>query len=202
LARYEFSLEKLRNAFPELLNSQYGKTLSPKTPDHKGVVTDLPKKDLSTDWKITGVGYTPKNFWKNRANQRRYMEELAIRKLNFPFSDFPKWYDVTASDLKLNSGNSLLKLYKNSLYLILKELFPEFKFEPWRFSVTPRSILKDKAVFSDVVGFVERRLKMDHPAEQWQRVNDATLKELGVFQFFKVRGGRLAALSTLKNPPR
>jgi len=101
---------------------------------------------------------------------------------------------------------------------MLKKLFSEFEWHPWRFKVSPRGVFRDEATLGLAVGFVEKSLHFQSLDEynfssstsflllllllfyplpscsSWHRVTRAQLRELGVEQMFKVNGGLATVL--------
>ena len=65
--------------------------------------------------------------------------------LGRPLSDPSHWYSVTAKDFHGNFGRSLLLKYKGSPYEVLRTIFPNLEWLPWKFDVTPKGYWKDKA---------------------------------------------------------
>ena len=87
-----------------------------------------------------------------------------------------------------NGGGGLLALYKGSPYSLLRKVYPEYEFLPWRFLVTPRNIWKDLGVLKMAVQFLEKALKMNSRSD-WHRVSVNELKSYGLSQLFIQAGG-------------
>lgn len=83
-------------------------------------------------WKFPLV---PKGFWNIAKNRRSYIEWL-VKELNFEKKE--DWYKLKNDDLKKNWGSGLLHRYESSMYKLMKDLFPEIDFLPWKFSMVPK----------------------------------------------------------------
>jgi len=148
-----------------------------------------------------------KKHWGDDKNHRAFALSFA-EKMGFSWNDFPKWYNVTMQDFYEHGGRYLLvRYYRQSPYLFLKSVFPEFSWQPWLFPRIPKSHtlssnLETDANISDsdrnstdklkllreAVKFVEGKCGFKS-AEEWRRIAPSQLKALGIESFFAREGG-------------
>ncbi len=82
-----------------------------------------------------------KTPWKHKPSRRDFFEALALSK---GFRLRSEWYTLTKRDVVDFGGSGLLRhYYKGSVAAAIADLFPEHKWESWRFSRSPRNIWMD-----------------------------------------------------------
>lgn len=123
-------------------------------------------------WRFAGV---PRGFWTHKSNRRQFFLFLADKQ---DLSQSSQWYEGITMDLvEAEGGISMLSYFNGSLYQAIADAFPEYQWEPWRFSCTPKHLLS-KLSSSDLVKFVqfvEEKLRITS-GDQWTRVSWAQLK--------------------------
>jgi len=108
-----------------------------------------------------------KFFWNDMKNQTALAE--SIGKSFGVGDDLSRWYDVSVEAFAAHGGLGLVtSRYNGSLYAFLKAVYPEYKWEPWRFKKVPGQVLNDPATFRAVLRFTEASLGL-RSAEDWQR---------------------------------
>jgi len=149
-----------------------------------------PGKSLKQDY-VTANSPThsskPRNYWAKKENQLAYLSYLSS-KLGFNHLSYESWYSVKSKHFTENGGESFLQRYNGCVYALLKEVFPEVEWLPWKFTVLPRSAVKDPDVLLRAVKFVERELKINS-RNDWQRVSNSVVQELGLGRLFYRHGG-------------
>ena len=80
------------------------------------------------------VGRVPMRFWEEKQNRRNYLLWLAYK---LRFRRMADWYRITTDDFKRNRGRRLLDYWLPALIEGLKECFPEYDWEEWRFDQVP-----------------------------------------------------------------
>jgi hypothetical protein len=98
-------------------------------------------------WKFKQLGT---DFWKNRENRQEYILWLG-KKIGFKSID--DWYSISMSDIQSNYGGGFIDHYGGYTYKALQDLFPEQKWEPWRFTNLNKkwTNIKDRRLFADHV---------------------------------------------------
>jgi len=125
------------------------------------------------------------------------MDNLAA-KLGFSPNDFPMWYNISHEQIESNGGRAVLGHYGQSLYTLLKAVYREHDWLPWKFSSTPRGLWSDEEVLRRVVRYVEDSLKFKSK-EDWHRISKDQLRALGVENFFVKNGGVAKALEKVNS---
>jgi len=75
----------------------------------------------------------PNNFWAEASHRRAFMESLARMK-HFDPRKAENWYSFKKEDFLQLGGTQLIKYHQNSHIQAIKDLFPEVKFDPAKFS--------------------------------------------------------------------
>eukprot|EP01125_Pyxidicula_operculata_P022520 TRINITY_DN924_c0_g1_i3.p1 TRINITY_DN924_c0_g1~~TRINITY_DN924_c0_g1_i3.p1 ORF type:complete len:367 (-),score=32.65 TRINITY_DN924_c0_g1_i3:25-1125(-) len=123
------------------------------------------KKDTKwLPWKFSRV---PSNFWDDMKNRREYILWLE-HQLNIKSPD--EWYRVTTNTVRQNCGSGLLSKYHNSVYLLLKALYPDQNWLPWRFEKTPNKFWKDPIHRKEYLDYIKGELGINKP-EDWYEVS-------------------------------
>jgi len=138
-------------------------------------------------WRFSKV---PGGYWEKLENQRTYLEWLSSK---LGYKKMEDWYQVTAKHFEENFGGSLLTLYKGSPSKILSTVFSDFPFQPWLFGRSPVALGHSSSSMNDILQFLEKELRIRNE-EDWQRVTQGQLRELGVFSPVMREGGLHAVL--------
>jgi hypothetical protein len=118
------------------------------------------------DWKEWMFDKTPKGFWNQRKNRRRYMLWLGA-KLGFQTRD--DWYAVTADDFNANYGNQFLKRYNGSPVAALRDGFPRHTWHDWKFARVPIGFWDDLDNRKHYVRWLGKKLRV-RSLRDWRRV--------------------------------
>jgi hypothetical protein len=70
-----------------------------------------------------------------RKEVRHFLETLADQ---WQFRNYEEWYKVSGSEITNNGGSEIVMHYRGSIYTMLEEIFPEYKWLPWRFASVPK----------------------------------------------------------------
>lgn len=76
---------------------------------------------------------------------------------------------------------------------MLRTLFPEVEWLPWKFKRLSMESLDDDAVFEKIIKVLENEFNIKNP-EEWNRVSENKLRKLKVKSYFDRRGGLKAVL--------
>src|SRR5687767_9854811 len=96
------------------------------------------KLQINTRKIQTETNSAPHDRWKN---QRKYLDWIAER-LNVTKHD--DWYRITGSEIsKIGSSFNVLENFHSSLLSALHSLYPEFGWDPLKFSRVPQGFWKD-----------------------------------------------------------
>ncbi len=91
------------------------------------IVKELYPKFAWHEWKFT---VTSPGFWHQPRHRRKYMKWL---EQELGVSDPNDWYEVTYQDFSSRHSAGILELFNHDLLAILREHYPKFAWQPWRF---------------------------------------------------------------------
>ena len=118
------------------------------------------------DWKEWMFDKTPKGFWHERKNRKRYMIWLG-KKLGF--KSISDWYSVTGDDFHANYGSQYLKLYGGSPIAALRDCFPRYTWNEWMFARVPVGFWNKRENRKRYMRWLGKRLKFKR-AKDWYKV--------------------------------
>jgi hypothetical protein len=118
------------------------------------------------------------------------------------------WYRVTTKDL-INNGGSRLLHKERSVHKILKNIFPQFSWLPWKFQVLPMGFWKDPKQVQSYVDYLKEQLNIQvenalicclcvKNMEDWYKVTNSEFEAKGGEKFLEhFRGSLFQALTSL-----
>jgi len=135
----------------------------------------------------------PQSFWNDIGNQKAFLlwlhKELSNQQkegkrkgrkakenekrgggeegVNSEF--YESWYTVTTQDFLKNNGQGLLAHYAYSLSTLLSKVFPEYKWLPWKFNLTPKGYWSDAGNQKSYLEWLGKRLGYNSE-EDWYKV--------------------------------
>ena len=126
--------------------------------------------------------------------QQAFLDDLST-KLGFNPGDLSAFYSLTSKALLDHGGRGLLSRYNQSIFEMLRFVYPHFQWDPLRFDRAPRNYWSSPAnqrAFMDALGqklgFKERDF------ERWYTVTTKILIENGGNSILKRHGQSVAAL--------
>ena len=143
-----------------------------------------------TPWKFHQV---PKRYWKEVANQKDCVErigkELEVRSLE-------DWYGIKQSQLVASGGRGLLTYFSNSFPRMLTHLYPDHKWQLWKFLHTPRGFWGNSEELKNYVEYLAGKLRVEK-LDDWYRVSLDHVERFGPTTSFKRHGGISKVLSQI-----
>lgn len=121
------------------------------------------------NWDKAKLSRRPRRYWYDLGNQKQQLEYVA-KKLGI--SDPLEWTQVTGTQLQGCGAGSMLKLYSNSVFNMLKTVYPEVDWDIHKFKTVPRSVVQDA---QKLVSLLEQKLYIKKPEEEWYRVSQAQI---------------------------
>jgi len=106
-----------------------------------------------------------------------------------------EWYSLSTLDLGRNEGSPLLRLYNNSPSDILKSLYPEKQWIPWKFHHAPRGLWKDPAVHRQFLDWLATEMKLSK--DGLYRLTRVAVISHGGERLLKIYGDVFAMVSTV-----
>eukprot|EP01114_Cavostelium_apophysatum_P016753 TRINITY_DN4827_c0_g2_i1.p1 TRINITY_DN4827_c0_g2~~TRINITY_DN4827_c0_g2_i1.p1 ORF type:complete len:353 (+),score=89.68 TRINITY_DN4827_c0_g2_i1:51-1109(+) len=130
-------------------------------------------------WKLWKMNRVPPGFWKNKQNQRAFLEDLGN---HLGFKTFDDWYQINYRDVKSFGGAGLLFWYKESLHDMIAEVFNEVTWDPGNFAKRSQGFWKDVGLQRDALDKLGKSLGV-RSMEDWYKV---TTKELpgGILHYY------------------
>eukprot|EP01114_Cavostelium_apophysatum_P005470 TRINITY_DN1649_c1_g4_i2.p1 TRINITY_DN1649_c1_g4~~TRINITY_DN1649_c1_g4_i2.p1 ORF type:complete len:470 (+),score=99.43 TRINITY_DN1649_c1_g4_i2:214-1623(+) len=116
------------------------------------------------DWRFWKFAiHNSSEFWRQTKNQRLFLDDAFVE---LKLKSWEQWYDVKRRDITLLGGKPLLLLHKNSLPRTLLSVYPEHKWQLWRFKheVAPNGFWSDKR---NQLDFFEN-LKKEMNIKEWE----------------------------------
>ncbi len=129
-------------------------------------------------------------------NQRAKFAEIG-KKLGINEGEFEKWYSVSSRSFRsLGGAGILVKKYDNNILKMLKTIFPDYNWLPWKFSRASKGTLKDKTVVLQAVKSLEKKLLIKVPMD-WQRISLSNISEFEEIKVFDHNGGLKEVLKSI-----
>ncbi|GAM17741.1 hypothetical protein SAMD00019534_009160 [Acytostelium subglobosum LB1] len=152
----------------------------------------LQKQYPSYDWLPFKFVNTPKNYWRDIENQKKYMVWLQTR---LGIKEARDWYRINKLDFIDNYGNSLLLLHGGSPAQVVMALIDNAQgWQVWRFANLPRAAHKDPEVLRQFLEFAARHYEIkDQP--DWYRLSWSQIRDIGGFSLVKRNGGFCQSLA-------
>ena len=87
------------------------------------------------DWDQCKFSKVPNGYWQELDNHKHWAEDLG-KKLKY--TTMENWYNITVEQIHKNGGKGLLGgYYNNSLQAFVKAVFPDYDWDPCKFSSVP-----------------------------------------------------------------
>jgi hypothetical protein len=112
----------------------------------------------------------PEN-WFDAPEQRRRFFDFVPRHLQYtPEGDLSHWYRIPVEEVvKLGGGRMLRRLFGMSLAAALTDVYPDHKWDSWRFNKAPDNHLQDLAQQRTLLDEIGRRLGITD-MQQWYKI--------------------------------
>jgi hypothetical protein len=138
--------------------------------------------------------YKSHRYWFSIENQRAYADKIGVE-IGVREKDLSPWYNVTSKKLfRKFGGPGLLHQYRGSLSAMLRKIYPEYDWLPWRFKRISSHVDQDPAVIRKLLSYIESEGSVAQPTD-WYSVKNLKLKQLGVYSFVVRMGGLYQLLS-------
>lgn len=129
--------------------------------------------------------------------QRTFLDSIGSE-IGVKGSDLSPWYKASSTALKNLGVSSLLALnYRFSPSNMLKSVYPEYDWLPWKFTRIPSTLGRDPEVMRKALAYIERERNILR-WEDWYQVSSTVLNGLGLAALFAQVGGLFQALKTYR----
>lgn len=137
------------------------------------------------------------------SNQRAFLDSLASGLACPPSSPSP-FYSLRCSDFITNGGARLLSLYGNSIITMLRHVYPEQQWEPWRFRKISQKLVTDQETVEMTVKAIEEKICATHDGkallqvDDWFRLSKRQIREMGFATIIERNGGLKQVLERVR----
>jgi hypothetical protein len=108
--------------------------------------------------------------------------------------DLSPWYKVARTTMR---RIPFAHRYNSSHYAMLKTVYPEHTWMPWKFHKLPVLLGRDPNIIEDILKYIAKELKIVKP-EDWYGISKSDLRGLGVGLVVSQMGGLFHCLKTYK----
>lgn len=137
-------------------------------------------------WLIWKFKTVPRGFWKEITNRRHFFDWLGVE---LGIETMADWYRISLTDIVENGGGQMIfGYYSGSPSRALQEVYPEFRWDVFRFKVLPKLSWKDEKVLFAFVKAIEENLHITSHSD-WYRVSEDQIELTGSMQYFERNGG-------------
>jgi len=135
---------------------------------------------MNHDWSAAEhrhLSYLPRSYWSKVKNRVQFVNDVAAPQLGI--RRYEDWYNVLPVRLKRLGGGTILDQYNNSMFRILRAVYPEFAWNETSFKGTRRNYWKGKDNVIRFLTNVHSRLNMPQNPQSWLDVSLHQLRFLG-----------------------
>lgn len=124
-------------------------------------------------WNIFERDYVPYKFWKEKANRRKFMDEISSK---LGITKLDDWYDINERTFAAFGGGGLLTYYKN-LFELLKDVYPEHSWDVNSKKQLPRQYWDAEENQIQFLQEMKIRYKIEKPTD-WYRISKSQILSL------------------------
>eukprot|EP01121_Diplochlamys_sp_Union-15-3_P014658 TRINITY_DN4702_c0_g1_i1.p1 TRINITY_DN4702_c0_g1~~TRINITY_DN4702_c0_g1_i1.p1 ORF type:complete len:298 (-),score=53.12 TRINITY_DN4702_c0_g1_i1:92-985(-) len=138
--------------------------------------------------------FKPQGFWQDQKNRRQYFDWLGKR---MGIKSLEEWYRLKTSDAHQAGGRGLFSHhYDNSLYKAMFDVYPEYRWEFWKFKKMPKKGIEYQNEKQNLLTKIEEKLDVTC-LEDWYRVSRQALKLLKADYLIIKNGGLVNMLTEI-----
>jgi len=141
-------------------------------------------------WDLSRFAKKPQRYWSSKENQRRFMDELALK---LGLGDLDGWYSVTVSRLAHLGAARILTLYGNSLSKLLAAVYPDHPWDISKFPTRPQNYWSSLENQKKSMDEVAHKLGVND-LEGWYSIGSKRLIAEGAESLLQCYGGSLSKL--------
>lgn len=153
---------------------------------YKGSISKMLKDNFKDHkWMIWRFSSVNAGFWREKENQLDYLQWFSDQRNMKRKED---WYNITTRDLLVNGGDGILVQYNNSISSMLTEVFPDHKWQIWRFQQVPKGFYDNLDNKRDYFDWLEDELEIKELSD-WYRISLDQIAKIGPTTLFKKYDG-------------
>eukprot|EP01027_Heterolobosea_sp_BB2_P000282 GEZU01000413.1.p1 GENE.GEZU01000413.1~~GEZU01000413.1.p1 ORF type:complete len:468 (+),score=89.89 GEZU01000413.1:405-1808(+) len=134
-----------------------------------------------------------RNYWKRSENQRDFVKKME-QQLNI--TDLDGWYSVTTTQLQERGGSGLLSFFGGSLLRLLRTVYPEHKWQAWKFARIGVDASEDEITLHEYIVEMSKELEIKD-LDDWYRVSRKQIRKFRGYGFITRNGGLFTVLKKL-----
>eukprot|EP01114_Cavostelium_apophysatum_P016562 TRINITY_DN4740_c0_g1_i1.p1 TRINITY_DN4740_c0_g1~~TRINITY_DN4740_c0_g1_i1.p1 ORF type:complete len:576 (-),score=130.33 TRINITY_DN4740_c0_g1_i1:21-1748(-) len=166
----------------EYYNGTHAKALPVIYPEHK--------------WRIWKFKRLVNNFWKDKANQRKFLEELAEE---LKIETLEDWYQIKPAQFGKHGAQMLRDLYDGVPMKAIVGNFPELPWETWRFTQQPKGYWTEVS-HREFFDKLYKHLNLQHWTD-WYQVSAMEIARNGGGQLLNAHYGGSPMVAIMKAYP-
>lgn len=140
------------------------------------------------DWKLFLFEKVQTGFWNDPKNHKVYFDWLE-KELNITTKD--DWYKMSVNDVVRVSGSAMLSnFYGNSLVKALQTVYPQHKWQLWRFVAVPYRVWSDSNHHREFFDWFAHQKGM-RTKEEWYDVQPMQINSMGGERVLECYGGNM-----------
>ena len=124
------------------------------------------------DWKEWLFGVSPRYFWRDSKNRRRYMKWLGHQ---LGYRRTADWYQVTNQDFRDHNCRSFLIYYNSTVSAAVMDYEPSYDWKEWLFSRTPMGFWHNRSNRQRYMRWLASKLGVVCPSD-WYGVIDEEVR--------------------------
>jgi len=145
-------------------------------------------------WDLLKFTRAPQNHWQSIENQHEMIDEIR-EKIGVKEGDFEAWYKVTSQQFIDAGGSGLLAHHGGSLSSALAAVYNDYKWDPTKFSKTPRNYWKSIEKHREFMDALGTKLGFkEGEREGWYAVSHRLISENGGSKILAQYNGSLPDL--------
>jgi very-short-patch-repair endonuclease len=162
--KYETLEDFYKITFEDIVNN-YGYNFRKSYENIHEIFNTLYPEYIWLEWKFK---VTSNKFWKDLNNHKVYTEWL-FKELKY--ESMEDWYKTTNIIVSKNHGCGLLSSYYNlSIQKMLKTIYPDYKWIPWKFERVSNNFWDDEENQRNYIKWLFKELKYE-TIEDWYKIN-------------------------------
>jgi hypothetical protein len=126
------------------------------------------------NWDPLKFSKVPNNYWADTNTQRDALEKLGVQ---LGVKQLDDWYNISGKNV-ISELNFIKHYYQGSLYITLKELYPQHVWDPLKFSQIPRGFWQKSSTIEEFRSIFEKwKQQYDiHRLKDWYQLPPEQLK--------------------------
>ena len=133
---------------------------------------------------LTWKFHISKDNWNNKDIQRDFFDWLAKE---LGVNNLEDWYNVSIFTIRSYGGDEVMNIYHGSQVDVLKNIYPDHNWKPWKFLHSPKGFFNSRDNLYDFVDWLRNQLQLS-TLEDWYRVSLRQIDKHSHSTIFRLRG--------------